>query len=459
MNGSSSSRTVLADQVKDSLSSSRLLGSFTSSSSYKRINSLISKTYKQASALYLQRRLLEAFQTLEPLISLPETAGELQNGEEHAASALTAGASRSNRVKVWNLYLSLLNAIIKLGPEEGKNTFGGREWRNLTAKARDGTVWDEVATVGYGGVEGNVDADVVSSLATLLLTHSASQALNQTHLETYLSAARYPSLDLSDRFENPSQQDPDPPRHAQTNGTDTPRDLRSRIKILELYALQVLPRNEEWQYAREFINMSKVLDEEQREAFIQELQILEDQKHSDADQEAAILWRQEEERECERKETQRKEAEEAKAEEDRAKGVAESRQHKRTDSEKDYGIDEPTITKSTKKQPGPSNLRSTRHPQANGRLSPSACASEKITQNTAYGGGVALITALQKIVLNMAQSISKNPMILFRTIFFLVALIVAFGRRDVRDRLNRITEKGWAKIKGTVGMGVKVSYL
>jgi len=294
--------------------------------------------------------------------------------------------------------------------------------------------------------------------ATLLLTHSPSQTLNQTHLETYLSAARYPSLDLSDRFENPKQQDARPPRHAPTNGTDTPRDLRSRIKILELYALQVLPRNEEWQYAREFINVSEVLDKEQREAFIQELQTLEDQKHSEADQENAILWRQEEERERERKETQRRGAEEAKAEEEQVKSASHSRQHKRTDSEKDYGIDEPTITKPTKKQPGPSNLRSTRPSHANGRLSPSARASKKLTQNSAYGRGVALIAALQQVVLKMARSMSTNPMILFRTIFFMVALIVAFGRRDIRDRLNKITEKGWAKIKGTVGMGVKVSY-
>ena len=300
---------------------------------------------------------------------------------------------------------------------------------------------------------------IFSSSATLLLSHSPSQTLNQTHLETYLSAARYPSLDLSDRFEKPSQPSADCPQQSHLNGTDTPRDLQARTKILELYTLQVLPRNGEWQYAREFIAMSQVLDEEQREAFIRELQTLEEQKHSDVDQEPANLWRQEEEREQERQEMQRREVEEAKAEEEQVKNKLATGQHRRTDSEKDYGIDEPTITKATKKQPGPSNLRPTRHPQANGRLSPSARASKNLSQNTGYGRWVALMHALQQTVLNVAQSMSKNPMMLFRTIFFLMALIVAFGRRDVRDRLNRITERGWAKIKGTVGAGVKVSYL
>jgi hypothetical protein len=226
------------------------------------------------------------------------------------------------------------------------------------------------------------------------------------------------------------------------------------MKILELYILQVLPRNEEWQYARDFITISDVLDQEQREAFMQELQILEDQKDLESDQEAAILQRQQEERELKLREKQRREAAESKAEEELVKTAPEPKQHKRTDSEKDYGI-----TESTKKQPGPSNLRSTRPPQANGRLSPSARASRKVGKNSAYGRGVALISSLQQLVLGMAQSISKNPIILFRTLFFLIALIVAVGRKGVRDRLNRITEKGWAKIKGTVGAGVKVSYL
>ena len=42
-----------------------------------------------------------------------------------------------------------------------------------------------------------------------------------------------------------------PGHRRQNTGTDTPRDLEKRIKLLELYTLHVLPRNEEWDYARE----------------------------------------------------------------------------------------------------------------------------------------------------------------------------------------------------------------
>jgi hypothetical protein len=165
MNGNSlSSGTFLEDHLENSISSSRSVGHVISPGSAKRINSLTSKTYKLASTLFLTRRLQESLQTLEPLITQSQSTDVSQTEGEPAAPALIANASRSNRVKVWNLYLSLLNAIIELGPEEGKSEFGSKEWRDILAKARDGTIWEEVVNIGYGGHEGDVDADVVSGL-------------------------------------------------------------------------------------------------------------------------------------------------------------------------------------------------------------------------------------------------------------------------------------------------------
>ena len=67
-------------------------------------------------------------------------------------------------------------------------------------------------------------------------------------------------------------------RRKSHTGTDTPRDLNTRIKLLELYTLHVLPRNDEWDYAREFISMSEVLDDERKEAFLLALHSLKEEK-------------------------------------------------------------------------------------------------------------------------------------------------------------------------------------
>lgn len=163
MNGLSSS-TTLIEQTEESLISSRLLGSSISSSSSRHGTSHISKVYKHASTLFLTRRLPEALSTLEPVLNVSSPTADASEGESPTDAAPIASASRSTRTKVWSLYLTLLNAIVELGPDDGKSAFGSKEWRAIVAMVRDGTVWEVVVQKGYGGSEGNVDADVVINL-------------------------------------------------------------------------------------------------------------------------------------------------------------------------------------------------------------------------------------------------------------------------------------------------------
>lgn len=163
MNGLSSS-TTLIEPTEDPLISSRLLGSSISSSSSRHGSSHFSKVYKHASTLFLTRRLPEALSTLEPVLTVANPAADTSEEEFSTGAAPIASAGRSTKIKVWSLYLTLLNAIADLAPEDGKNAFGSKEWRAIVAKVRDGTVWDDVVQNGYGGSEGNVDADVVINL-------------------------------------------------------------------------------------------------------------------------------------------------------------------------------------------------------------------------------------------------------------------------------------------------------
>jgi hypothetical protein len=85
---------------------------------------------------------------------------------------------------VWSLYLTILNAVVELDPEEGKQAFGSSEWRGLVTKVREGEVWEEVVKNGYGGVEGDVDSDVVINLFVFLskfLPFSSTNILSEQH--------------------------------------------------------------------------------------------------------------------------------------------------------------------------------------------------------------------------------------------------------------------------------------
>lgn len=125
---------------------------------------LCSQTYKKSSSLYLTRRLQEALTALEPVISAaPVQNGQYTNGDGEESPPI-ATAPSTWRIKVWNLYITLLSAIVDLGPEEGKKAFGQKEWKGISGQVREGGIWETVVKTGYKGLEGSVDAEVVYNL-------------------------------------------------------------------------------------------------------------------------------------------------------------------------------------------------------------------------------------------------------------------------------------------------------
>lgn len=286
----------------------------------------------------------------------------------------------------------------------------------------------------------------------MILNHSSSQALNQQRLETYLSSYGQPNLDLTDRLQDDAT-DFQQQRISAASGADTPKDLTARVRIIELFTLHVLPRNEEWEYAREFINFSEVLDEERKELFIQTLDGLKEEKER-GDLRAAELQRQKDlEFERQREEERRRAEEEADAARPQPNG------HKRNPSEVDYG----------------SGKGSPRTPRSKGSRSDKP-SSSKTSSRTALSSGSksskkqvkpeprpsqsrAVANMLRSLFKQIIQSVSGNPLSIVRTLLFVLGILMAISRQDVRDRVRRITGSAWEKVKGTAGMGMKVSYI
>lgn len=354
---------------------------------------------------------------------------------------------------MWSLYLTILNAVLELDPDEGKEAFGSQEWRTLCKKVRDGDVWEEVVQYGYHGVEGEVDSDVVINLATLLLAHAKTQAVNQKRLENYLATSTAPNLDISRQLEaNPSSRR----SHSRgASGADTPRDLNARVKILELYTLHVLLRNNEWDYAREFISVSAVLDEERRDAFLQALQSLQDEQQASERREREETQRQEEQLQKDIEEARRLRSEN----EAREKRRLDEERAKREASEIDYGIEQTPSAPGSKKK-----SRTGTNGAANGsslsRAKSSVSKGKKAAAPPSLGARAAMIIAhIRKIIEQLGASLTANPRLLLRFVAFIIGILVMFGRRGVRERIQRILGTGWEKVRSTAGMGVKVSYI
>ena len=155
---------MLDSEDQPSFKSRQLPSSMRATSSLRRSATQIYKACQQASTLFLTRRFSESLSILNPLLTSPSLPDEGVLDEGALEPAPIENANRRSRIRVWSLYLTLLNSIIELGPEDGKAEFGSNAWKSIVSKVQDGTIWEEVVQIGYHGAEGDVDAEVVSNL-------------------------------------------------------------------------------------------------------------------------------------------------------------------------------------------------------------------------------------------------------------------------------------------------------
>jgi hypothetical protein len=227
---------------------------------------------------------------------------------------------------------------------------------------------------------------------------------------------------------------------------------------LELYTLHVLLRNNEWDYAREFISISSVLDEERREAFLQALQSLQEEQAENERREKEEKRYQEEQLKKDIEDARRRRVEN----EEREKREEEAR---RGGSEIDYGVEDSPPRPGSSKSRGSVKGGSAKGGRSLPSSSPTARSSvPKKNVNVkppptlmARAGNV--VTNVRKLVESMAGSFKTRPMLLMQVLAFVVGILVLLSRRDVKERVKRILEKSWTKVRQTAGMGVKVSYI
>jgi hypothetical protein len=458
---------VLTDTTNDPITSSSayLSSSLTSLSRSRSSNNLIVRTYKQATQLYLTRRFREAWDVLGTIVRGTEGAeGEEEtinnsndDDEANLSPAPVAQSSRGTRTKVWVFYLSLIHAVVELGAEEGARVFGStNKWRSIACKAREGTVWGEIVARGYGGQEGEVDAEVVVNLATLLLGHMVDQRANQARLETFLASSEDVAAgSLMGGYDGVST--------PMSSHSVSPKALQARVKVLELYALHVLPEVGEWEYAREFVEGCGSLDEERKEGFLAALDGLREEREGLKRREVE-LQEQREREVLEEKMRREQEDERRRVEEEKVKREREIQQKKERDAaaaptinaNNNTGESRPNTLSNNGNGNGNGNNTRPNQPSRSARKpTPSSSQNNPATANAAT-----LLTRLTSLAHHLRHNLLGGPSLLSaRLLMFIFAFILLASRRDMRVRLRRALAEGWDKVRRTVGMGVKVSYV
>jgi len=200
--------------------------------------------------------------------------------------------------------------------------------------------------------------------------------------------------------------------------------------------------------------MSEVLDDERKEAFLQALHGLKEEQEETAVRERDLQKQQQEHLEQQRrKEEDLRQAEARRADEDATRRREEARRQQQRPPDPPGGANGIRPNSSSDRADGPGTSRPSR------AAGPKKDVTRRPPPASLYKRTAATFAAMQTLLLQTAQTLSSNPMALLRTVLFLLMFALAFGKREVRERLRRILRKIWDKLRGTVGMGVKVSYI
>lgn len=190
---------------------------------------------------------------------------------------------------------------------------------------------------------------------------------------------------------------------------------------------------------------------------MQTLEGLKEEKEQGKLRAAALQREKDAELERQAQEAERQRAEEAAA----AERAAQQKNHKMNGSGVDYGIEKNHPNGSIRGKKGERVGSSKAGSSSRTALSPPSSKNLKKPEKpeTRAKQSRALAAGLQNLVQYLGKSISKNPLSFLRLLLFLLGIIFALNRPNIRERIKRIAGSGWQKVRSTVGMGVKVSYI
>ena len=272
----------------------------------------------------------------------------------------------------------------------------------------------------------------------LVFLHAHDQKENQRHLENYISTSSQPG--------------------------SSNRELRFQRSVLHLLTTNVLPSNGEWDYARTLVDHSDILTEDERDPIRQQLneaeahnEMEEDGREADEYQELLPNSREKDNEQGRHEQVRETTYHKQNSTDGPEPTIPLKPPHHRHDSQKDFGIDDPNPSVSNSQPTPKSSLKPSSRslqPQSTNSFARKSV-KHPATSIGVYKRSAALVNNFQRLINSLTNSAFRNPMALLRFVLFLVGVVVALSRRDVKARLRQ----AWEKVQRTVGMGVKVSYI
>lgn len=245
------------------------------------------QTFGESAREFVNKNFYNSYELIRPFFDEITAKGAQQNGSTVLDAENPHNIPLSLWIKVWSLYLAILDASCKQAGEALFNSTGdlsgsdSGEWNQtrklLARKLTSGSVWDELVTASGG--TGNIHPTILALLASLSIRHDTDAKLMADNLEKFI-------VTYND------------------NGSDDVKTKTAFYKVLDLYLLRVLPDLGQWDVAHSFVNNTNLFSHEQKKEMTHKL----DQSQKHAEQEHKRLL--EEAQEKEKSDAKEKEREE-----------------------------------------------------------------------------------------------------------------------------------------------------
>ncbi|KAG5363884.1 hypothetical protein CJU89_3071 [Yarrowia sp. B02] len=257
------------------------------------------QTFGESAREFVNKNFYNSYELIRPFFDEITAKGAQVNGSVAADPNNPHNIPLSLWIKVWSLYLAILDASCKQAGEallNSTNDLSGSdsgEWsstrKQLARKLTSGSVWDELVTASGG--TGHIHPTILALLASLSIRHDTDAKLMADNLEKFIVSY--------------------------ANDSDDAKTKTAFYKVLDLYLLRVLPDLHQWDVAHSFVNNTNLFSHEQKKEMTHKLE--KSQKHAH-DEHKRLL---EEAREKEKTDAKEKEREERVSRDTKSKEVKE----------------------------------------------------------------------------------------------------------------------------------------
>lgn len=209
------------------------------------------QTFGESAREFVNKNFFNSYELIRPFFDEITAKSGQVNGSSVSDPANPHNIPLSLWIKVWSLYLAILDASCKQAGEALLNSTGdlseGGEWSSarkvLARKLTSGSVWDEL--VSASGGTGSIHPTILALLASLSIRHDTDAKLMADNLERFIVSYN--------------------------NDDEDAKTKTAFYKVLDLYLLRVLPDLKQWDVAHSFVNGTNLFTTEQKKEMTEKL--------------------------------------------------------------------------------------------------------------------------------------------------------------------------------------------